>query len=242
MISLPANIFETLKHITGLLLFIANVLCCLTFVYEISKKNQFIRCIDSFSGNRGEKRKQLTTCISSHTRSVFRNHSRKVCKNKHLHRFRIVETICFGSHSCRLFHLFVCLVFVTLWLTLHRSFRLYCCSVLWNISCIVRSHFTKNNGNKLYGDNNFVVGNCSEAISFKGSPRSFTIICLDGFFPHVCLFVRLHLCSCQPLIRINFGKSNCIQSDCYFTDALLLLGVYVTYAFVVRVELLGFGR
>lgn len=37
---------------------------------------------------------------------------------------------------------------------------------------------TKNNGNKLYGDNNFLFGNCSKAISFKG------FVCLLDFFPH----------------------------------------------------------
>lgn len=62
---------------------------------------------------------------------------------------------------------------------------------------------TKNNGNKLYGDNNFLFGNCSKAISFKGS-----FIC-SGFFFSVlssllvgplmaglllaCVFVLIHI-------------------------------------------------
>lgn len=42
---------------------------------------------------------------------------------------------------------------------------------------------TKNNGNKLYGDNNFLFGNCSKAISFKG------FVCLLDFFPILSLCV-----------------------------------------------------
>ena len=40
---------------------------------------------------------------------------------------------------------------------------------------------TKNNGNKLYGDNNFLFGNCSKAISFKGSIVFFLVVYYRSF-------------------------------------------------------------
>lgn len=61
---------------------------------------------------------------------------------------------------------------------------------------------TKNNGNKLYGDDNFLFGNCSKAISFKG------FVCLLDFSPfsHSVCFVLLLMACVFVLIHILFQK------------------------------------
>lgn len=74
------------------------------------------------------------------------------------------------------------------------------------ICALILIFLPKNNGNKLYGDNNFLFGNCSKAISFKGS-NFFLIEYVrddDTVGALVCLFFDL-------VGSHYFGKSNCIQ-------------------------------